>query len=223
MAKLESKHLSQPVEDYLKVIWLNAREGPAATSTVAASLGVSDASVSSMLAKLTDLGLVSYTRYHGAQLTPSGEQAALKLLRRHRLVETFLIEYLGYSWDEVHDEAEALEHTVSDRFTERLSARLGHPSHDPHGDPIPAVDGTLPDTPDLPLAELDVGQTLEVARLKTQEADILTYLADLGVQPGHTVAVLRREPLGELLHVNIDGRDAALSKTLATLVRGRLL
>lgn len=223
MAKLESKPLSQSVEDYLKVIWLNTREGPAATSTVAASLGVSDASVSSMLAKLTDLGLVSYTRYHGAQLTPSGEQAALKLLRRHRLVETFLIEYLGYGWDEVHDEAEALEHTVSDRFTERLSVRLGHPSHDPHGDPIPAVDGTLPDTPDLPLAELDVGQTLEVARLKTQQADILAYLADLGIQPGHTVAVLRREPLGELLHVNIDGRDAALSKTLATLVRGRLL
>lgn len=223
MAKLESKPLSQSVEDYLKVIWLNTREGPAATSTVAASLGVSDASVSSMLAKLTDLGLVSYTRYHGAQLTPSGEQAALKLLRRHRLVETFLIEYLGYGWDEVHDEAEALEHTVSDRFTESLSVRLGHPSHDPHGDPIPAVDGTLPDTPDLPLAELDVGQTLEVARLKTQQADILAYLADLGIQPGHTVAVLRREPLGELLHVNIDGRDAALSKTLATLVRGRLL
>ncbi len=223
MTELEPKHLSQSVEDYLKVIWLNTREGPAATSTVAASLGVSDASVSSMLAKLTDLGLVSYTRYHGAQLTESGEQAALKLLRRHRLVETFLIEYLGYGWDEVHDEAEALEHTVSDRFTERLSARLGHPSHDPHGDPIPAVDGTLPDTPDLPLAELDVGQILVVARLKTQEANLLTYLADLGIQPGHTVAVLQREPLGELLHVNIDGRDAALSKTLATLVRGRLL
>ena len=219
MPKHGFSQLSQSVEDYLKIIWLNTREGPVATSTVAAALGVSDASVSGMLGKLSEQGLVRYTPYHGAQLTEGGERAALDLLRRHRLLETFLIEYLGYGWDEVHVEAEALEHAVSARFTERLAARLGHPAHDPHGNPIPAADGTLPDTPDLPLADLGVGETLEVACLKTQAADVL---ADLSVEPGHALTVVQREPLGGLLRVAVGGREAALSTTLATLIRGRL-
>lgn len=223
MAKFISSQLSKSIEDYLKVIWLNTREGPVTTGVVATSLGVSDASVSAMLVKLNDLELVSYTRYYGAQLTPSGERAALNLLRRHRLIETFLTEYLDYDWDKIHSEAEALEHAVSDFFTERLAERLGHPTHDPHGDPIPAADGTLPDTPDLPLADVGVGGTLEVARLKTQEADVLAYLADMGVQPGHVLKVVQREPLGGLVQVEISGREVALSKTLATLIRGRLL
>lgn len=221
MPKPGFSHLSKSVEDYLKVIWLNSPAGAVATGTVAAALGVSDASVSGMLGKLSKLGLVRYTRYHGAQLTASGKRAALGLVRRHRLLETFLIEYLGYGWDEVHGEAEALEHAVSARFTERLAARLGHPSHDPHGDPIPAADGTLPDTPDLPLADVGVGETLEAACLKTQAADVLAYLAGLGVQPGHALTVVQREPLGGLLRVVVGGREAALSKTLATLIRVR--
>lgn len=221
--KFEAKRLSKSVEDYLKVIWLHTREGPVATGTVATALDVSDASVSGMLARLTDLGLVRYARYHGAQLTPAGEGAALRLVRRHRLIETFLLDYLGYGWDEVHGEAEALEHAVSERFTERLAARLGHPQHDPHGDPIPSAEGTLPDTPDVPLAELRVGQALEVARLKTQDADVLAYLAERRVQPGAVLRVTRQEPLGGLVEVELAGKRTALSKTLATLVRGRLL
>ena len=221
--KLLFSRLSKSTEDYLKAIWLSTRDGPVATGTVASTLGVADASVSEMLGKLSEQGLVHYTPYHGAHLTEGGERAALDLLRRHRLLETFLIEYLGYGWDEVHGEAEALEHAVSARFTERLAARLGHPSHDPHGDPIPAADGTLPDTPDLPLAELDAGQTFKVARLKTQAADVLAYLADLGVQPGTVLTVRRREPLGGPLRIEVGGREAAVSKTLATLVRGRPL
>ena len=226
MPKLLSSRLSKSTEDYLKAIWLSTRDGPVATGTVASALGVADASVSEMLGKLSEQGLVRYTPYHGAQLTEGGERAALDLLRRHRLLETFLIEYLGYGRDEVHGEAEALEHAVSARFTERLAARLGHPSHDPHGDPIPAVDGTLPDTPDLPLADLGVGETFEVACLETQAADVLAYRADAGVQPGRALTVVRREPLGGLLQVDVGGREAALSTTLsttlATPIRGRL-
>lgn len=222
MPKSLVSQLSKSIEDYLKVIWLNTREGSVATSTIAASLGVSDASVSGMLGKLSDLGLVSHTRYHGAQLTASGEQAALGLLRRHRLIETFLIEYLGYGWDEVHGEAEALEHTVSDRFTERLAARLGHPTHDPHGDPIPKDDGTLPDTPDTPLTEAMLGKVFSVSRLKTQDADILSYFTDMGVCPGQHLEVQHREPVGGILQVDIGGHPQVLSKELAVLVRGEI-
>lgn len=223
MPKCELGHLSKSVEDYLKAIWLGAQNGPVATRTIAATLGVSDASVSGMLVKLSELELVSYTRYHGATLTPAGERQALQIVRRHRLIETFLIKYLGFGWDEVHSEAEALEHTVSDRFTERLAAQLGHPSHDPHGDPIPRPDGTLPETPDVSLADLSVGETLEVARLKTQEADVLAYLAELNIQPGGVLRVTRQEPLGSLVQVEIEGVSVPLSKALATLIRGRHL
>jgi DtxR family Mn-dependent transcriptional regulator len=223
MSNLKPSQISKSIEDYLKIIWLAGQNGPVATSTIAAALRVSDASVSGMLAKLSELRLVSYTRYHGAQLTLDGKIQALKLLRRHRLIETFLIDYLGYGWDEVHGEAEALEHTISDRFTELLAARLGHPTHDPHGDPIPRADGTLPTTPDVPLAELAAGQALEVARLRTQEADVLAYLANLSVQPGQVLRVHEVEPLGGLLRVSADGLEFSLSKTLATLVRGRPL
>lgn len=221
MPNSKSSLLSKSIEDYLKAIWLIAQDGSVATSVIAATLDVSNASVSGMLVKLSELGLVRHTRYHGALLTPAGNQQALRLVRRHRLIETFLTEYLGFGWDEVHSEAESLEHTISDRFTERLSARLGHPTHDPHGDPIPGTDGTLPDTPDAPLADLKVGQTLEVARLKTQEADALAYLADLGVQPGAALTVVQHEPLGGLLWVDLGGRTAALSANLATLIRGK--
>ena len=223
MPKPGTSHLSKSIEDYLKIIWGEAQGGPVATRGIADALGVSDASVSGMLAKLSDLGLVNHTRYHGAELTPAGERQALRLVRRHRLIETFLIEYLGFGWDEVHGEAERLEHAVSDRFTERLAARLGHPQHDPHGDPIPSAEGALPDTPDVPLTELKVGQVLEVARLKTQDADVLAYLAERHVQPGAVLRVTQQEPLGGLVEVELAGSRTALSKTLATLVRGRLL
>ncbi len=213
---------SKSVEDYLKAIWFNARDGPVPNRTVAMSLGVSRSSVTEMLGKLNDLGLASYTRYHGAQLTPGGEQKALQLLRRYRLIETFLIQYFGYSWDQVHSEAETLEHAVSDRFTERLATRLGHPTHDPHGDPIPNADGTLPDTPNTPLAEVGIGDTLHVSRLLTQDADILTYLANLGIRPGQGVKVHQHEPFGGLLHITVKEEKTVISKELATLVRGEV-
>jgi len=222
MSKLGSSRPSQSVEDYLKAIWLNARDGPVSNRTVAMSLGVSRSSVTGMLSKLNDLGLANYTRYHGAQLTPGGEKQALQLLRRYRLIETFLIQHFGYGWDDVHGEAEALEHAVSDRFTERLATSLGHPTHDPHGDPIPNADGTLPDTPNTPLAEVGIGDTLHVSRLLTQDTDILTYLANLGIRPGQGVKVHQHEPLGGLLHITVKEEKTVISKELATLVRGEV-
>lgn len=131
-----------------------------------------------------------------------------------------MIERLGYGWDEVHEEAEAIEHAITDRFTERLANLLGHPTHDPHGDPIPNADGTLPDTPNTPLAELGLGAALEVSRLLTQDDDVLRYLAELGITPGRRLEVRKREPFGGLVHIIVDDRAEVVSKELATLVRG---
>ena len=220
--RLESP-LSQSGEDYVKAIHDLSASGPASTSSIAEALGVAAASVSSMLAKLRDDEFVSYQPYQGATLTSRGEREALRLLRRHRLIETFMIDRLGYSWDEVHEEAETIEHAISDRFAEALAALLEHPTHDPHGDPIPNADGSLPETPSTPLAELAPGQTLQVARLLTQESDVLTHLTKLGVKPGMRLTVRAREPLGGLVEVQIGGERRALSKELATLIRGEVV
>ena len=222
MSNYRDTHISSSIEDYLKAVWLTAKTGSASTSALAEQLGISAPSVSGMLRKLQTLGFVEYERYKGVRLTHQGEREALRLLRRHRLIETFLLEHLGYTWDEVHSEAEALEHAMSDRFTERLAELLGHPTHDPHGDPIPNADGLLPDTPNSPLAEVTVGQVLNVWRLLTQAPDVLTYLAELGIQPGMRLKVTRREPLGGLVHITFEGKQEVLSKELATLVRGEV-
>src|ERR687896_1128158 len=134
---------SVSVGDYVKAIWEVAGSGAASTKDVAERLSIAPPSVTNMFARLQEMGLVEYERYRGATLTQRGREEALRLVRRHRLIETFLLEHLGYSWEEVHEEAERLEHAVSDGFTERLAEFLDHPDHDPHGGPIPAGDGTL--------------------------------------------------------------------------------
>lgn len=175
-----------------------------------------------MLNKLKKLGLVTYERYHGAHLTPQGQQQALRLIRRHRLVETFLIDYLNYSWEEVHQEAELMEHAMTDRFTERLAKRLGQPLFDPHGDPIPRADGTIPDQPGIPLAEVPIGKRLEVTRVRSQDADILQYIISLGVKPGTEVEVTGREPYGGLLQITLGGLRQAISREFASLIEGQV-
>ncbi|UCH27679.1 MAG: metal-dependent transcriptional regulator [Trueperaceae bacterium] len=218
-----STALSPSVGDYLKALWSIGKDESVSTNDLAERLGISSASVSSMLAKLKGSGLVHYQRYRGARLSAKGRREALRLVRRHRLLETFMITHLDYSWDEVHEEAETLEHALSERFTERLANLLDHPSHDPHGDPIPNTDGSLPDTPNTPLAKLEPGQTLEVARLLSQSSEALTYLAELGINPGTEIEVTVREPVGGLLHVKIDGTENALSRELALLIEGRTI
>lgn len=223
MTKVGSRDLSVSVGDYLKALWLCSQDGSVSTGDLAIHLAVSPPSVTGMLNKLKKLGLVTYERYHGAQLTPQGQQEALRLIRRHRLVETFLIDYLDYSWEEVHQEAELMEHAMTDRFTERLAKRLGQPLFDPHGDPIPRADGTVPDQPSIPLAEVPVGKRLEVTRVRSQDADILQYIVSLGVKPGAEVEVVAREPYGGLLQITLGRLQQAVSRELALLIEGQVI
>src|ERR671911_2712521 len=174
MGNLGVTQPSASVGNYLKAVWETAGSGAASTKGVADRLSVSSASVTNMFARLQGMGLALYEPYRGASLTRRGLAEALRLVRRHRLIETFLLEHLGYSWLEVHEEAERLEHAVSDAFTERLAELLGHPERDPHGDLIPAADGTLaPEEGTVPLSEVAPGDTVRVARVGHQDASQL--------------------------------------------------
>jgi len=199
------KYPSASVGDYLKAIWELSEEGAASTTDVADRLSITAASVSNMFARLREMGLADYERYRGASLTEAGRLEALRLLRRHRLIETFLLECLGYSWDEVHEEAERLEHSVSDAYTERLAEFLGHPEHDPHGDPIPAKDGTLKPDASFPLAEAAAGQRLRVFRVGPEDAPSLAVLEGSGLLPGKVLTVREVRALDGV--VTVEGED----------------
>lgn len=186
--------LSEAQEDYLKHLFLleTERQGPVSTQALAERLGVRPPSVTEMLKKLTQLGLVEHTRYRGARLTEAGRQVALEVLRHHRLLEAYLHQALGYSWEEVHQEAEKLEHVISEAFEERIAEALGHPPFDPHGDPIPSKDLALPEPPGIPLAEAPLGPA-QVVRALAQDRGTLNLLARLGLVPGQPLRVLDKE------------------------------
>jgi DtxR family Mn-dependent transcriptional regulator len=184
-----SERPSSSVGDYLKAILELSREGAASTKDVADRLSVSAASVSNMFVRLQEMGLADYERYRGASLTQAGRVEALRLLRRHRLIETFLLRSLGYSWEDVHAEAERLEHSVSDGFTERLAEFLAHPTHDPHGDPIPKADGSLEPDDSFPLSVAAAGQLVRIYRVGDEEAAKLAYLEEHGLMPGRLLKV----------------------------------
>jgi DtxR family transcriptional regulator, Mn-dependent transcriptional regulator len=209
--------------NYLKAMWESAEEGTVSTKAVADRLSLSKASVTKMFARLQEMGLVEYERYHGASLTEEGLSEALRLVRRHRLIETFLLEQLGYSWEDVHEEAEQLEHSVSDRFTERLAELLGHPERDPHGAPIPAQDGTLESDGSFPLAAAAVGQRVLIARVDHESAPMLAYLGERGLVPGRPLTVEEVRPLdGVVAFRDEEGTLHALGAPLAgaLFVRG---
>ena len=206
---------SSSVGDYLKAIRESAEEGAASTKDVADRLSVSQASVTNMFVRLREMGLVEYERYHGASLTEEGLSEALRLVRRHRLIETFLLDQLGYSWEEVHEEAEKLEHAVSDRFTERLANLLGHPGHDPHGDPIPAVDGTLEPDGSFPLPAAAAGERVLIARVGNETTGLLTYLGERGLVPGRLLSVEEVRTLDGVITVaDEDGATHSLGAPL---------
>jgi DtxR family transcriptional regulator, Mn-dependent transcriptional regulator len=208
--------LSPSVGDYLKAIWELAETGAASTKQIADRLSVAPASVTNMLGRLREKGLVEYEPYRGALLTHRGREEALRLVRRHRLIETFLLEHLGYSWQEVHEEAERLEHAVSDAFTERLAEYLGHPDHDPHGDPIPAADGTMPPEDSHPLGEAVVGERALVSRVDHRDAAVLAYLEEHGLVPGRLLEVKEVRTLDGVVVVEDEDGDAhALGESLA--------
>ncbi|MFC1499504.1 metal-dependent transcriptional regulator [Candidatus Zixiibacteriota bacterium] len=221
MTNFESRPspISDSVGNYLKAIWKLGGGDPVSTSDLSRELDVSAPSVSGMLAKLNDAGLVSHERYHGARLTSAGTQEALRLVRRHRLIESFLVKHLGFSWDEVHEEAEILEHAVSERFVEQLDILLDSPTHDPHGDPIPTADGTFPETPDRCLADTVAGGRFTIFRLLAQDPRSLTELAGLGLKPGVEVKVIQQEE-GDILRLSLDGSEVSLSLDQAALIEG---
>ena len=196
---------SPAIEDYLKAIYALHQEHPqVTTSLVAEHLGFAPPSVTGMLQKLAKLDLIRYTPYHGVTLTDRGQRVALEVLRHHRLVELFLVKELGYSWEEVHAEAEVLEHVMSETLEARIAARLGHPTIDPHGDPIPFADGSLPICLGQPLTRLSLGATGQITRVTDQHPDRLRYLADLGLVPGTIVTMRARAPFDGPLSVSVE-------------------
>jgi DtxR family Mn-dependent transcriptional regulator len=210
---------SSSVGDYVKAVWEISGSGSASTKDVAERLSVSPASVSNMFVRLQEMGLVEYERYRGASLTARGREEALRLVRRHRLIETFLLEHLGYSWQEVHEEAERLEHIVSDAFTERLAEFLGHPAYDPHGDPIPAADGTLEPDDSFPLAAATTGQRIRIFRVSDESIPTLDYLGEHGLVPGRLLDVKEVRALDGVITVeDEDGDSHALGEMLARSV-----
>jgi DtxR family Mn-dependent transcriptional regulator len=209
---------SASVEDYVKAIWEVAGSGAASTKDVAERLSIAPPSVTNMFVRLQEMGLVEYERYRGASLTGRGRGEALRLIRRHRLIETFLLEHLGYSWREVHEEAERLEHAVSDGFTERLAEFLGHPDHDPHGDPIPAVDGSFAPDNSFPLGEATAGQRVRISKVG-DDPSTLEYLGEHGLVPGRLLSVREVRDLDGVVTVeDADGESHALGESLARAV-----
>jgi DtxR family Mn-dependent transcriptional regulator len=214
-----SDALTRSVEDYLKAIYRLSPEGrPASTSDIAHLLGLSAPSVSGMVKRLSELGLLEHVPYKGVELTDAGRRAALRMVRRHRLIEAYLVEFLGYSWDAVHAEAERLEHAVTDTLVERMAAALGHPDVDPHGDPIPAADGSIHELAYTPLAEIAVGETVEVRRVDEREPERLRYLATLGLMPGAVVTLRDRQPFGGPVTVESAGERHVIGQELAHVV-----
>jgi len=207
---------SSSVGDYIKAIWDLEGVGSASTKDVATRLLVSPASVSDMFVRLQEMGLVEYERYQGASLTERGRVEALRIVRRHRLIETFLLEHLGYDWQEVHDEAERLEHAISDGFTERLAALLGHPDHDPHGDPIPSAEGTLEVDDSFALSQAISGQRLRISKVRDEDAAVLDYLGDRNLLPGRRLRVREvRELDGVVIVEDEDEEVFVLGEPLA--------
>jgi DtxR family Mn-dependent transcriptional regulator len=219
MAEVTDHYPSSSVGDYVKAVWEVAGTGAASTKDVAARLSVSPASVSNMFVRLQEMGLAEYERYRGASLTERGRGEALRLVRRHRLIETFLLEHLGYSWEEVHAEAERLEHAVSDGFTERLAEFLGHPGRDPHGGLIPAADGSLVPDDSFPLGEAAAGQWVRIAKVSDEDASVLDHLGDRGLVPGRLLSVKELRALDGVVTVeDEDGGSHALGEPLARAV-----
>ncbi len=217
--------VSNAVQDYAKAIWSLAQrdDEPVSTSAIAERLDVSPASASAMVKRLESMGLVEREPYHGVQLTRAGERVALEVLRHHRLLELYLAEALGMSWDRVHAEAEVLEHAISPALSELIAAKLGNPTHDPHGDPIPTADGEIHELPTLALADLEPGARGVFVRVSDSDPDMLRYLAERGIAPGDHFEVLEREPFegpltlrfGEARHV----LGGALTRAMRTVPR----
>lgn len=205
------RDLTTVAQDYLKTIW-TAQEWShekVSTKLLAERIGVSASTASESIRKLADQGLVNHEKYGAVTLTDAGRQAALQMVRRHRLMETFLVNELGYSWDEVHDEAEVLEHAVSDLMLLRIDAKLGHPTRDPHGDPIPAADGQVPTPPARQLSECENGDAGTVARISDADPEMLRYFDSVGISLDSRLRVLARRDFAGLITIAVESPESA--------------
>jgi DtxR family transcriptional regulator, Mn-dependent transcriptional regulator len=213
--------ISASIQDYAKAVYaLEARGGLAvSTNDLAERLGVTPASVSGMVRKLTEVGIVEHEPYHGVRLTEEGRRVALEVLRHHRLLELFLAQELGMSWDRVHTEAEVLEHVLSEELEELIAARLGYPTVDPHGDPIPTPDFEIDERPTSSLDELSMGAAGRFVRVSDSDPEMLRYLGDAGILPGDRLEVRDRQPFGGPLFVRVDGREHTIGGQLAAAMR----
>jgi DtxR family Mn-dependent transcriptional regulator len=214
---------SAAVENFLKAVYTLQQAGaepndPVSTNALSEHLGVTAPSITDMAQRMTAAGMVDYKRYRGVTLTQAGETLALKVLRRHRLIELYLVVELGYELRDVHDEAERLEHAVSDRFIEAIARKLGDPAVDPHGDPIPAADGSITERPLLSLAELPEGALAQVSRLKSDSAEMLQYMLDRGFKLGARVQVVERDPFQGPVRVLVDDAPRAIGQIVAACI-----
>lgn len=208
--------LSQSVEDYLKAIYkLEADEKGASTTRIAESLDVSSASATNMVKRLSKMGLVNYQSYKGATLTSSGRKIALEIIRHHRLLELYLLEVMGYSWDEVHDEAEKLEHHISEQFEDKIAELLDNPTHDPHGDPIPTKDGIMPEMEMEALIDAEEGHQYMVSRVKNQDPELLRYLEKIGLLPGAKLTVKEKGPFKGPITLLVEDKEQVLGNEVA--------
>ncbi len=207
---------TRTTEDYLKAIcMLEQRAERVSTSALAARLRLADASITDMLKKLSGKGLVRYERYRGVELTQAGRKVALKIMRRHRLWEMFLVKFLGFSWDQIHEEAERLEHVTSDLLEQRIDRVLGHPHVDPHGDPIPSADGVVKDHTLTTLAEASPGSVVVVTRVRDGSPEILRYMALLGIDLQKTLRVNEAIDFDGSLRIQMGSREQFISAKLA--------
>ena len=211
--------LTASVEDYLKAIYAIGRgTGAAATNDIAQRLNLAPASVSGMVRRLAEQGLLAYERYHGVKLTEAGRRAALRTLRRHRVIEAYLAEALEYPWDRVHEEAERLEHAASDELVDRMAATIGEPEVDPHGAPIPTRDGSVDETVYRSLAELEVGSAGVVVRVSDEDPEMLRYLGELSIVPGKRLTVKSRAPFDGPITLAIARQELSIGPALAAQV-----
>jgi DtxR family Mn-dependent transcriptional regulator len=223
MAETPHDRHSEAIQDYAKAIYALQRHGDAvSTNALAERLGVTAASASAMVKKLAERGLVAHEPYRGVRLSTEGERVALEVLRHHRLLETYLAVHLGVPWDRVHQEAEALEHALSEDLEARIAAKLGNPTHDPHGDPIPTADLVIDEGHTASLADLQPGAHGHFVRVSDSDPEMLRYLDTRGIDLGCGLEVIDRQPFEGPLTVRVGGSDHVLGGRLAQAMRVEL-
>lgn len=215
----------QAIEDYLKTIYvLESEESPVSTSRIAAARDVKPGSATSMIQRLHKLNLVNYVKHYGVTLTPTGREIALEVIRHHRLVELYLIEALGFSWDEVHEQADLLEHVISEKLEERIAAALNYPEFDPHGDPIPTREGEMSQVRTYRLTTINPGTDVIISRvLDDADSKLLRYLGSLGLVPGANLRVTEIAPFDGPITVTLDEKSLVIGHKVANAVLVKLI